>query len=260
MRRPAVRTRNFEKLEDYYDGLPPSPAFARRGYFLLGSIFHPTVTEDDGAIERTAEIIADPKKRLLIPSNHAVMVDPLHKAALVAKTPQLHPLMGTAFILAKPVLFHIPVMRGAIDKMGAVPIFRASSEKDKRYIDPEVDAQKANTELNQVYRRRLEKGGTLMGYVEASRTKDPEQRRQLSRVKKGLGHIAAAVDPDLDLHVLPMAIRYDGRHYLTPSVHLGYPFLVEADNPDEITATIQTHLQQAMNHLYDGDEPKPPVS
>lgn len=242
MSRPKVRADNINAVADYYAEHRPRRVLAGAGYLGMRAAFHPRVSYADGAQAQIRELLADRSQRAMLVGNHLSAIDPIALASLVTR-PTFWPLIGNTFILAKPPLFQNPFLRRAVDGLGAVPVIR---NKD---LEPGQETIDRHTALTQVYADRITEGEHSAGYADGERKRNGD-RTKIENLRKGMGHIACAVDDSVGIQVVPLGVWYAGRKF-TPNLFVGNPYEAPRESPGAFVEALEPRLQYVLDEAIE---------
>ncbi|MGV9836098.1 lysophospholipid acyltransferase family protein [Nocardia niigatensis] len=247
MERPEVVLENSDAVYDFYRDHQQNLLKARAAYWLLGRRYRPRVTYADGARERLRGFISQ-RRPLLIAVNHLSQLDPYTVAAMAWRS-ALRPVIGRTRVLAKDELFTEAELRGRIDMMGGIPVFRGKDHGLRA-----VNA--AGQRMIDICAERMARGDGVAVFPEGTcNDVDPSQ---VQAVGTGIGHIAfRAKKLGADPVLLSIGLSYGPR--LDPKVeptkeearsasfYFGMPVAELPTKPAEITRVVRDELQVALD-------------
>lgn len=274
---------SIDDLYDFYEDHQQSQLFARLGHFALSKVYRPSITFAEGAEEAIGEAIAN-DTRLIISPNHLTGDDQYVIVSMAQKEPVLHPLRGHTFIPAEPSLFTAKWRRGgqllrrAVDGLGAIPIYRKEDLKRMGLSDDE-EAQKlyeyALLQADEIETTRLVRGdrrimtGNRYPIAEPSDlpydhmavfwegTRNRVNHTRVQPLKLGPAYTACRAAEDVNLAVLPVGFYYGGEPTSykklnvpakrKPTVHIGMPIPVEAQDPRELVELVHPAIQACVD-------------
>ena len=123
MSRPRINLENYAEVYNYYKGYRPTPVASWTLHAALGAVFAPQVAYAPGAKKQIADLLHN-HKSVVLAANHTKAIDPCLIAALPVRQHAFRPLIGNTFIPSKKSIFKNPLVRRAVDGLGAVPVFR----------------------------------------------------------------------------------------------------------------------------------------
>lgn len=280
--RPKITIESRESIDamyDYYEDHQQSQIFARLAHVVLGKIYRPIITFEAGAEDAIGEAIEN-KTRLNISPNHLTDQDQNVIVAMAQREPVFHPLRGRTHIPAKQSIFNRPLKKGgpilrrAVDGLGAIPVYRMEDLK-RLGLDQDDEAvenyEYAMQRVHEVQNVRLVRGVRNHGRPTRYPTPAPsnlpydhwasfwEGTRNLTdhttvqSLKLGPAYTACEAAQDVDVAVVPMAFYYGGeptdykkqdvplKH--TPNLHIGMPIPVETYDPKELIQLVHSAIQ-----------------
>ncbi|MBL1077242.1 1-acyl-sn-glycerol-3-phosphate acyltransferase [Nocardia sp. 2] len=127
MEPPEVTLENSDAVYDYYRDHRQNLVKAKLAYWLLGRRFQPRVGYAVGARKELRDFISAGRP-LVISINHLSEKDPYTVSAAAWRSP-LRPVIGHTRVLAKHEVFADAKMRGTLDMMGGMPVFRSKDHE-----------------------------------------------------------------------------------------------------------------------------------
>lgn len=284
--RPKITIESREAIDamyDFYEVHQQSQAFARLAHFVLGKIYRPIITFEDGAEEAIGEAIQN-DVRLNIAPNHLTDQDQNNIVAMAEREPVFHPLRGHTHIPAKQSIFTRPLRKGgpilrrAVDGLGAIPVYRMEDLR-RLGLDKDEEAVKnyeyAIDRVHEVQNTRLVRGVRNHGYSRYYSGTAPsslpfdhwasfyESTRNLfnhtivQQLKMGPANTACEAAANVDVAVIPMGFYYGGEPVdykkgdvpakRTPDLHIGYPIPVKTSDPEELIKLVHPAIQACVD-------------
>lgn len=245
MRPPEVLLDDFDTVYDYYRDHRQNRVKAWAAYAFLARRFRPRVYFAEGARERVRTLLRS-KRPVLIAVNHLSRHDPYTVAAAAWRSP-LRPLIGRVRVLAKDELFVDPKLRGQVDMMGAIPVFRGKDHGIRA-----VNA--AGQRMMDICAERMARGDHLCVFPEGTcNTVDPAR---VQPVGSGIGHIAfRAAKLGAAPALLSLGLSYGPGNGTEPSREqvksaafwFGNPIEELPARPAEISRLVREDLQHALD-------------
>lgn len=233
---PPVEFDNRDAVYDYYRTHQPRLWRARMNCAVTAYRARPAVHYVAGAREQIRELVrAD--RRLIIVINHLSVDDPRMVAGYAWRS-VFRSRIGHIRVLAKDELFADPQQRSRIETMGAIPVFRGKDHGPRAAYD-------AGQQLIDVCVQRMVGGDDLVLFPEGT-CNDTDPAR-VQPVGTGVGHIAARARK---AGAAP-AFAFLGLSYGTSgraTFHLGLPLVDFPERPAQITRTVATRMQQALDN------------
>ncbi|MGW4246766.1 lysophospholipid acyltransferase family protein [Nocardia sp. NPDC004722] len=247
MEPPEVALDNCDAVYDYYRDHRQNLLKAKAAYWLLGRRFRPRVSFAPGAGEALRAVISAGRP-LLISINHLSEKDPYTVSAAAWRSP-LRPVIGHTRVLAKHEVFADPKMRGTLDMMGGLPVFRS-----KDHESSSVNA--ASERLFDTCAARMARGDSIALFPEG--TCNYLDHTRVLELGGGLGHIACRARqlgaepvlvslglsygprPDPAVELTTAEVRSASFYFRTPVTDL-------PASPADITRTARGELQLALD-------------
>lgn len=246
MSRPKIELENQAAVYDYYRDHRQGPQAARFLHGALALAFRGKLGFDTNA-EATIDGLFKQGRTVVLASNHVKGTDPCVIAALPARRESLKPLVGNAFIPAKPSIY-IPGVRHLVDGLGAIPVWR---KKDAKTPEQEAMLGSANRALLATCVAKMNRGEHMAIFPEGTRNKvDPLRVQQL---QGGVGLMVCKVTQVEQPAIVPIGIHYPDskRGVVTPHVWIGTPSEEPFARPREVMDWLPDQLQTAVNHATD---------
>ncbi|MEV6770674.1 1-acyl-sn-glycerol-3-phosphate acyltransferase [Nocardia sp. NPDC051030] len=246
MERPEVILENSDAVYDFYRDHQQNVVKAKAAYWLLGRRYQPRISYAPGARERLREFISA-KRPLLIAVNHLSQLDP-YTVAAAAWRGALRPVIGRTRVLAKDELFLEDKLRGRIDMMGGIPVFRGKDHGLRA-----VNA--AGQRMIDICAERMARGDGVAVFPEG--TCNLEVPTEVQPLGTGIGHIAfRAKKLGADPVLVSLGLSYGPRPDQTveptkeeaksASFYFGVPLGELPTKPAEITRVVRDELQTAL--------------
>lgn len=243
--RPDVRLHNIDPLYEYYDDLQPNASVQEALLAVSARIYHPRISYDEGAAERT-EALTKQGSSLLMASNHINVFDQNAIAAAVYSEPAFQAVIGNTFVPAKVPYFLRPRLRTLMEAVGAIPVVRAQDVEG--VVDGVPKQAKAALRLIKTCSKKLENGQHMFIFPEGTRNKG--DLHELGKINKGIGRIACGVE-GRGVAIVPMGLWYGNDPKFTdtlqPNLHVGAPIEGPFENPGQALSL----LRGAMRHCLD---------
>lgn len=247
MEPPEVSLENTDAVYDYYRDHRQNLVKAKAAYWLLGRRFQPRVRYADGARKALRDFISEGRP-LIISINHLSEKDPYTVSAAAWRSP-LRPVIGHTRVLAKHEVFADRKMRGTLDMMGGLPVFRS-----KDHECASVNA--ASERLIDTCAVVLARGDSIALFPEG--TCNYVDHTQVLELGGGIGHIACrartlGADPVLVSLGLSYGPRPDPAAELSKadvgsaSFYFEMPIGELPSQPADITRLAHTKLQAALD-------------
>ncbi|WP_067708982.1 lysophospholipid acyltransferase family protein [Nocardia yamanashiensis] len=247
MEPPEVSLENTDAVYDYYRDHRQNLVKAKAAYWLLGRRFQPRVHYADSARKALRDFISDGRP-LIISINHLSEKDPYTVSAAAWRSP-LRPVIGHTRVLAKHEVFADRKMRGTLDMMGGLPVFRS-----KDHESSSVNA--ASERLIDTCAVVLARGDSIALFPEG--TCNYIDHTRVLELGGGIGHIVSrartlAADPVLVSLGLSYGPRPDPAAELSKtdvrsaSFYFGMPIGELPSQPADITRIARDELQAALD-------------
>ncbi|UGT43860.1 1-acyl-sn-glycerol-3-phosphate acyltransferase [Nocardia yamanashiensis] len=247
MEPPEVSLENTDAVYDYYRDHRQNLVKAKAAYWLLGRRFQPRVHYADGARKALRDFISAGRP-LIISINHLSEKDPYTVSAAAWRSP-LRPVIGHTRVLAKHEVFADRKMRGTLDMMGGLPVFRS-----KDHESASVNA--ASERLIDTCAVVLARGDSIALFPEG--TCNYLYHTRVLELGGGIGHIVCrartlGADPVLVSLGLSYGPRPDPAAELSKADVRSASFFFEMpigelpSQPADITRLAHTQLQAALD-------------
>ncbi|MEU0542326.1 1-acyl-sn-glycerol-3-phosphate acyltransferase [Nocardia sp. NPDC005978] len=247
MEPPEVALENFDAVYDYYRDHRQNLLGAKAAYWLLGRRFQPRVSYAEGARKELRDFISAGRP-LIISINHLSEKDPYTVSAAAWRSP-LRPVIGHTRVLAKHEVFADPKMRGKLDMMGAMPVFR-SRDHDNSPVNA------ASGRLIDTCAEVLARGDSIALFPEG--TCNYVDHTRVQELGGGIGHVVGrARELGANPVLVNLGLSYGPR--ADPAVHLSTADVRSASfyfrrpvgelpaEPADITALVREELQTALD-------------
>jgi 1-acyl-sn-glycerol-3-phosphate acyltransferase len=253
MKKPAIKLENYENIYEYYKDHKQNYSFARLGHAAMAAVFRPRV-EYASDVKETVGRLLEQGKQLIIASNHVTGDDQYVVAAMAQREKALHQMRGKTFIPSKEPLFRNPLLRRAVDGMGAIPTFRSKDIEDPTLSPEEAELKKqtrrsAAKMLIDTAIYKMQRGEHMSIFPEG--TRNPEQPKQVQDLMPGIGIIACGASEAVDVSILPTALYYgaDRENRFTPKVYIGDIIHGPFDDPNEVLHRTHEGMQSALDEV-----------
>jgi 1-acyl-sn-glycerol-3-phosphate acyltransferase len=253
MKRPEISLQNHPEVYEFYRSHRQGQRAARFLHGALGLAFRARIGFTDGAEDRLRSLF-DSGRTVVLASNHVRAIDPCVIAGLPTHHDTLNPLVGSAFIPAKPSIFKYGVVRRLVDGLGAVPVWRendAKTEQDARLI------KSASTALLATCVAKMDAGEHMAIFPEGTRNKTDPAR--LQELKGGVGIMICRVSKVEQPAIVPVGISYGEAKLgaLTPSVWIGMPSDEPFAKPRQVMQWLPDQMQAAVTNATMGFDIQP---
>lgn len=215
----------------------------------MGLAFRPSVKYAPGAEEQIGELFSS-NKSVVLTSNHTRGVDPCIIAAIPTIETVFNPLIGNTFIPSKISIFKNPLVRRAVDGLGAVPVFRPKDIAEAVEANPGASpglSRSALTAFVKTCVTKIEAGQNMAIFPEGTRNKnDPNKVQEL---QGGIGLMVCRVTKVPQPAVIPLGIYYGDRagYGRAPSVFVGQPSSEPFQKPAELMEWLRPEMQTCVD-------------
>ncbi len=257
MKRPAIQLKSPEQVTELYSWYQeqlPSEAFARFAFRAFAAVMKPRLSENPGTFARLG-YLKDRDVPLVLSINHINNKDQYLLAGATRRYQPLQHLAGSTRVLAKPDVFAVrqtPILplswqRAAVDKIGAVPTFRA---KDSKSTDSQEQALRTMSTKKAIDLSilTLKSGMNLAIFPEGTRNQaHPETVQPL---QAGIGRIVGEVAANQDVAVVPVGLWYPRKDHDQsgqPQVHIGWP-ITDHNKLDNVLEYLPYEMQIAVDN------------
>lgn len=250
MKRPEVTLENYQNLYQYYQQTEQSSKWLQCVHSILARIYNPKVEWDEDSREAISKRLAA-GSRFIIASNHLVIADQFPIAAALRQEESLRPIIGNTFVPAKAPYYqqwYTKSLRPALDKLGAIPVFRSSEADKGRALQAEATRLFIATAAGKIIA-----GNHMFIFPEGTRNR--ENPTEIGRIHKGIGRIACTASAETPVSVLPMGLWYgdaDSRQWLSPTLYIGEPFDGPFEYPTEVTEPLREKLSECVASAIEG--------
>ncbi|MEV0465402.1 1-acyl-sn-glycerol-3-phosphate acyltransferase [Nocardia tengchongensis] len=252
MEPPEVTLENCDAVYDYYRDHRQNLVKAKAAYWLLGRRFKPRVGFAAGARKGLRDFISAGRP-LIISINHLSERDPYTVSAAAWRSP-LRPVIGHTRVLAKHEVFADPKLRGTLDMMGGMPVFRS-----KDHESSSVNA--ASERLIDTCAVVMARGDSIALFPEG--TCNTVDHTRVLDLGGGIGHIACrARELGADPVLVSLGLSYGPRpdpaaelgkaDVLSASFYFGMPVGELPAQPADITRMARDELQAALDGAVAG--------
>ncbi|MGX1808666.1 lysophospholipid acyltransferase family protein [Nocardia sp. NPDC055321] len=247
MEPPEIALDNYDAVYDYYRDHRQNLVKAKAAYWLLGHRFRPRVGFAEGARKELRDFISGGRP-VVISINHLSEKDPYTVSAAAWRSP-LRPVIGHTRVLAKHEVFADPKMRGMLDTMGGMPVFRSRDHENSP-----VNA--ASARLIDTCAEILARGDSIALFPEG--TCNYVDHTRVQELGGGIGHVvsrarelgANPVLVNIGLSYGPRAdpaVKLSTADVRSASFYFRRPVGELPAEPAEITNLVREELQAALD-------------
>ncbi len=242
-RRPQVRADNYARVYDYYAHHRASTAMAHVTHRLAGIHLNTHVSFDPGAESQIGQAL-ESGRRVMLAAHHVSLNDPRALAQLPLQSEACKLLLGNTFIGAKAGLFKYPILRHAVDNLGAVPVFRGKDVAKTKGASPTL-ARPAGAAFVKAGVAMLEAG--LNGALFPGETRERYVPQTVPTLKHGMGAMVVRANIEQPL------VSAIGVYYTDPStvyLHLSKLSDGSFERPPEVTEWTRDNMQRSVYQAF----------